>query len=169
MRQEGLAERAVEALFFDTNSPTSTIVHTPATAYLPIDDNGEPALGLYNYASIVGMLDYLQGHSRIDTNFAVSKVPRYAHSPKRSHELAQEKIGCYLKGTLDKGLKLKPIPLEDQQFSISVFVNAAFAYGCWGTEQGTHLEYMKSRTGYIIEVMGYSVVWCSKLQVSIAT
>ena len=114
------------------------------------------------------MLNYLQGHSRIDITFAVSQVARYACSPKCSHELALERIGRYLKGTLDKGLLLKPIPLKEQQFSISVFVDAAFACGS-GTEQGTNPEYVESRTGYIIKVMGCSVVWCSKLQTSIAT
>ena len=49
-----------------------------------------------------------------------------------------------------------------------MFVDAAFACG-WGTEQGTNPESVKSRTGFIIEVMGCSVVWCSKLQTSIAT
>ena len=168
MRQEGLSKWVVEALFLDKNSPTSTIVRTPATAYLPIDDDGEPALGIYNYASVVGMLNYLQGHSWIGTTFAVSQVARYVHSPKRSHELALKRIGKYLKGTLDKSLILKPIPLKEQQLSISVFVDPAFACG-WGTEQGTNPESMKSRTGYIIEAMGCSVVWCSKLQTSIAT
>ena len=105
------------------------------------------------------MLNYLQGHSCIDTTFAVSQVARYVHSPKRSHELALERIGWYLKGTLDKGLilKLKPIPQKEHQFSISVFVDAAFACG-WGTEQGTNPESVKSRTSYIIKVMGCSVV-----------
>ena len=168
MRQEGLAKRIVEALFLDNSNKGSTTVRTPATAYLPIDDEGELAQGLYNYASVVGMLNYLQGHSRIDITFAVSQVARYVHSPKRSHELALERIGRYLKGTLDKGLILKPIPFADKQFSIDVFVDAAFACG-WGTEHGTNPESVKSRTGYIIEVMGCSVVWCSKLQTSIAT
>ena len=55
------------------------------------------------------------------------------HSPKRSHELALlEQIGQYLKGTIDKGLILKLTPLEEQQFTIYVFVDAAFACG-WGT------------------------------------
>ena len=104
------------------------------------------------------MLNYLQGHSRIDTTFAGSQVAWYAHSPKRAHELALERIGRYFKGTLDKGLILIPIPLKEQQFSISTFVDAAFACG-WGTEQDTNPESVKSRTGYIIEVMGCSVVW----------
>ena len=49
-----------------------------------------------------------------------------------------------------------------------MFVDAAFACG-WGTRQGINPDLVKSRTGYIIEVMGCLVVWCSKLQVSIAT
>jgi len=168
MRQEGLTKRIVEALFLDDKSITP--VSTPATAFLPIDAEGEPALGLYNYASVVGMLNYLQGHSRIDIGFAVSQVARFVHSPKRSHELALERIGRYLKGTLDKGLVLRPFQFEAEKdnLHVDIFVDAAFASG-WGTELGTNPDSVKSRTGYVIEVMGCSVIWCSKLQTSIAT
>ena len=165
MRQEGLTKRIVKALFLDDNKITS--LRTPATSYLPIDEDGEMPLGRYNYASVVGMLNYLQGHSRIDIGFAVSQVARYVHSPRRSHELALERIGRYLKGTVDKGLILRTVELDDQ-FRIDVYVDAAFACG-WGTELGTNPDSVKSRTGYIIEAMGCSVIWCSKLQSTIAT
>jgi hypothetical protein len=165
MRQEGLAKRIISALFMDDNSVTS--LRTPANAFLPIDEEGERATGLYNYASVVGMLNYLQGHSRIDIAYAVSQVARFVHSPRRSHELALERIGRYLKGTLDKGLILQPVEI-DEQFRIDVYVDAAFASG-WGTEVGTNPDSVKSRTGYLVEVMGCTVIWCSKLQQSIAT
>ena len=165
MRQEGLAKKIVTALRLDDNSITS--LRTPANAYLPIDVEGERAIGLYNYASVVGMLNYLQGHSRIDICFAVSQVARYVHAPRRSHELALERIGRYLKGTLDKGLILHPIKNIDQ-FKIDVYVDAAFACG-WGTEEGTNPESVKSRTGFLVEVMGCTVIWCSKMQSMIAT
>jgi hypothetical protein len=45
----------------------------------------------------------LQGHSRPDISFAVSQISRYTFGPKRSHELALEQIGQYLKGTIEKG------------------------------------------------------------------
>ena len=107
MKQEGLTEHMVKAIFLDNTSTRATIVHTPATVYLPFDEEGESVQGLYNYASIVGMLNYLQGCSRIDITFAVFQVARYVHSPKCSHELALlEQISRYLKGTLDKGLIL---------------------------------------------------------------
>ena len=51
---------------------------------------------------------------------------------------------------------------------VDVFVDADFASG-WGTEEGTNPDSVKSRTGYIIELMGCPVIWCSKLQTCIAT
>jgi hypothetical protein len=96
----------------------------------------------------------------------VSQVSRYTFGPKRSHELAIERIGRYLKGTIDKGLILKP-NLKESTFKIDIYVDAAFASG-WGTELETNSDSVKSRTGYIVEVMGCSVIWCSKLQPCIA-
>lgn len=183
MRQEGLTKRIVEALFLDDSQIKA--VATSATAYLPIDTEGEQPLQLYNYASVVGMLNYLQGHSRTDITFAVSQVARYVHCPCQSYEMTLERIGLYLKGTVDQGLIFRPknpntagisnadntgISNDDnnQTFKLDIFVDTAFACG-WGTELGTNPDAVKSRTGYIIEVMGCSVVWCSKLQTSIAT
>ena len=105
MKQEGLTKRVVKALFLNNNSTDATIVQTPATTYLPFDDNSETEQGLYNYVVSI-LVNYLQDHSRIDITFPVSQVARYVHSPKRSHKLALERIGCHLKGTLDKGLIL---------------------------------------------------------------
>jgi hypothetical protein len=164
LRQSGLSQRIVEALHLDDETSS---VKTPADSYLPINEDGESAHQLYNFASIAGMLQYLQGHSRPDISFAVSQISRYTFNPKRSHELALERIGRYLKGTIEKGLILKP-NLKQTTFSIDVYVDAAFASG-WGTELGTNPDSVKSRTGYIVEVMGCSVIWCSKLQPCIAT
>ena len=54
MQQEGLAQRVVEAMFLEKKDVSST--KTPATEFFPIDTEGKPPLGLYNYASVVGML-----------------------------------------------------------------------------------------------------------------
>ena len=164
LRQSGLSQRIVEALHLDDDTPTA---RTPADAYLPIDEEGERAHELYNYASVAGMCQYLQGHSRPDISFAVSQISRYTFGPKRSHEIALERIGRYLKGTIERGLILKP-DLTETEFKIDVYVDAAFASG-WGTELGNNPDSVKSRTGFIIEVMGCSVIWSSKLQPCIAT
>ena len=164
LTQTGLIKRIVEALNIDHLPPK----RTPArTEILGTDPNGEPSQALFNYASVIGMLGYLQGHSRPDITQAVSQCARFTHSPKRSHEEALMRIGQYLKGTADKGLILKPKELTDL-FDINIYVDAAFAVG-WGSEDPDDPVSVKSRTGYMVEVMGCPVIWASKLQANIAT
>lgn len=164
LTQKGLTERIVSALHLDDSSIEPT--PTPCTGYLAINEHGESAHETFSYPSVVGQLNYLSGHSRCDITMATSQVARFIHSPKRSHELALIRIGRYLKGTLDKGLILKPNP--DRTLNIDLFVDAAFACG-WGSEEGTNPEAVKSRTGYIIEIADCPVMWVSKLQSTVAT
>ena len=84
-----------------------------------------------------------------------------------THELALERIGRYLKGTIEEGLILKSNRATDKS-KIGIYVDAAFTSGL-GMKQGTNPNSVKSRTGFIIEVMGCPVIWCSKLQPYIAT
>ena len=160
LTQEGLARRIVEAL----NIEHLPKVDTPAIGPLVKDDDGEPAHGTYNYSSVVGMLTYYVGHSRTELSFAASQVCRYVHAPKRSHEIALERIGQYIKGTLDKGLVLNP----SDNLDIDCYVDADFA-GLWPHEVKTDPSCVKSRTGFVICVANCPVVWSSKLQSDIAT
>jgi hypothetical protein len=164
LTQRGLAERIVTALNLD--HPSIKPVDTPATSFLPVDEDGELPLGTFNYASVVGQLNYLSGHSRCDITMATSQVARYLHKPRRSHEEALIRIGRYLKGTLDKGLILKPDTSSTLQ--LDVYVDASFACG-WGAEKGTNPDSVKSRTGYIIELANCPILWVSKLQSTVAT
>ena len=148
------------------NDKTVNPMDTPCTKFLPLNEFGCPAHGEFSYPSIVGQLNYLQGHSRSDITMATSQYARYVHNPKRSHELALICIGQYLKGTLDKGLIFKPVDAES--FCTDVYVDAAFACG-WGTELGTNPDSVKSRTGYNIEIANCPVIWVSKLQSTAAT
>ncbi len=68
--------------------------------------DGAPTSGTLNYASVVGMLLYLTGHSRLDCSFATNQCARYTFAPTRKHENALIKIGRYLRGTLNNGLIL---------------------------------------------------------------
>ena len=78
-----------------------------------------------------------------------------------------ERIGQYLRGTMDDGLILRPKPL-DSEFHTDIYVDADFAGG-WGFEDRNDPTCVKSRTGFVIEVMGCPVFWQSKLQGCIAT
>ncbi|EJK66248.1 hypothetical protein THAOC_12847, partial [Thalassiosira oceanica] len=106
MRQDGLIERCIEAVGLDN----ATTRDTPCRPGIPLtrDDEGEPALGDFNYASVVGMLMYLAGHTRPDIAYAVNCCARYMFNPKRSHEEAVKRIVRYLKATKDRGMIFDP-------------------------------------------------------------
>jgi len=158
LTQSGLAKRVVEAL--GLCSKYSTPCATPAEqAPLPRDLSGQPASGTINYASVVGMLLYLCGHSRPDIAFAVHQCARYTFEPKRSHEAALKRIGRYLKGTLDKGLILDPT----DDLSVDCYPDADFA-GLWGHEDPQDPHSVRSRTGYIITLSGCPILWKSSMQ-----
>jgi hypothetical protein len=114
------------------------------------------------------MMGYLPANSRPDITFSVSQCARFACAPRRSHELALIRIVQYLK-TADKGLILRPtLVTSDHVFNTDVYVDAYFAGG-WGYEDPNDPACVKSRTGFIIEVMGCPIQWMSKLQSNIAT
>jgi hypothetical protein len=117
------------------------------------DENGEPPNGAYNYASVIGMLQYLQGHSRPDITFAVSQCARFVHSPHRSHEIKLERIGQYL--------------LPTGALDIDVYCDADFA-GLWLHEDAMDPSCVKSQTGFVTCLLNCPVVWTSKLQREIA-
>lgn len=71
LSQPGLAKRVVEALGLDCKYSTSTTTPAAANA-LARDVQGPSAEGTINYASVVGMLLYLCGHSRPDIAFVLS-------------------------------------------------------------------------------------------------
>jgi hypothetical protein len=160
LTQSGLAKRIVDAL----NVGAMPRKFTPATKDpLVKDEFGDQANGAYSYPSVIGMLQYLQGHSRPDITFAVSQCARFAHSPRRSHEIALERIGQYLKFTTDQGLILRPTGVLD----IDVYCDADFA-GLWSYEDSLDPSCVKSRTGFVICLSNCPVIWTSKLQSEIA-
>jgi len=122
LTQEGLTKRIITALGLDSSYSCAT--ETPAeVGPLPKDASGTPADPLYNYASIVGMLLYLSGHSRPDIAFAVHQCARYTFKPTTRHLAALKRIGRYLKGTSDKGLILHP----SNHLHVDCFPDADFA------------------------------------------
>ena len=136
-------------------------VDTPCTIYLPMDEDGQLDHGDFNYPSVIGQLNYLQGHSSSDITLDTSQVARFVHSPKHSHKLAVICIVHYLKGTINEGILLHPTRGEDF-FKTDVYVDASFACS-WGTELGTNTNSVKSRSRYIIKISNCLVLWVSNM------
>ena len=160
MTQTGLIDRVIKALGCDT----LPIKRTPAD-YEPLgsDKDGESPQESFNYASVIGMLQYLQGHTRPDITFAVSQCARYIHNTRRSHEIALLRIGQYLRGTATEGLTMTP----NSSLGLDCFVDADFA-GLWGSDDPQDPITAKSRTGYVLCLSQCPILWISKLQTDIA-
>ena len=159
--QQGLTKHIIEALGLDSKFSTPT--DTPAdTAALGKDVDGKEASGSINYASGIGMLLYL-GCSCPDISFAMHQCAHYTHSLKQSHEDALKKIGCYLKGTLNKGHVLTP----SRSLKIDCYLDADFA-GLWMRDDKQDPHCVRSCTGYVICLANCPVLWKSKLQTKIA-
>ncbi len=163
MTQEGLIKRIIEALGLDmdqTNAKGTPDERKP----LVKDENGKPQQDTFNYASVVGILLYLLGHTRPDLAYSVSQVARFMFNPKHSHKIAIKRIGRYLIGTKDKGMIIKPTSTID----IDAYPDADFA-GLYGYEDNNDPVCVRSRTGYVITVAGCPIYWSSKLQTETAT
>jgi hypothetical protein len=117
----------------------------------------------FNYRSVVGMMQYLSGHTRPDITFAVSQCALFSSNPKRTHDAALKRIGRYLLQTRDRGLLLNPM----DSFEIECLVNADFA-GLWSYEDPHDHVYVCSRTGLVICICGCPVLWITRLQTKIA-
>jgi len=96
---------------------------TPAeTEALPANKQGDPTEASFNYVSIVGMLQYLQGHTRSNISFAVSQCSRYIHQNSNMHITALKRIGRYLLQSSEKVIILQPA----SETSINCYVDAEF-------------------------------------------
>jgi hypothetical protein len=107
MKQTGLIDRIVEALRLNSKMVTPKWMPAKATL-LTQNEDGKPPQRSFSYASVVGMLLYLSGHSRPDIAYVVNCCARNMFNPCLMHEKALKRIGRYLKATRDKGLVLKP-------------------------------------------------------------
>jgi hypothetical protein len=164
MKQPGLIKRIIAALGFNESETASK--KTPAERKPLIkDEEGEMAQESFSYASVVGMLLYLAGHTRPDLCYSVSQAARFMFAPKRSHEVALKRIGRYLVGTADKGIIMDP--KNATSLHIDAYPDADFA-GLYGYESTTDPVCVRSRTGYIIAVSNCPVVVYSSLQTETA-
>ena len=73
------------------------------------------------------------------------------------------RIGCYLKGTLDKGLILSP----SNTLHIDCYPDVDFA-GLWKYDNSQDPHCVCSQTGHVIILAQCPILWSSKLQSEIA-
>ncbi len=132
----------------------------PAAAQvLNKDLHGKPRKKPWKYRMVVGMMSYLQGHTRPDILMPVQQTEGFLNNPKLIHEQSIIWIKQYLLGTKEKGIKYK----IDQPKGLECFTDADFAGG-WDNTDPDNASNLMSRTGFVIEYADYPIYWKSKLQ-----
>ena len=155
--QQGLIKKTLEAAGMENCNPNSV----PATqATLGADKDGESMTESWNYRGICGMLLYLSTNTRPDIAFAVSQVCRFGNDPKKTHATAVKTILRYLKKTLTKGMIIDP---NNSELHLKLYVDADFC-GLFGKEDPRDPNSVRSRTGYIVSLCGWPIIWKSQLQ-----
>ena len=93
----------------------------------------------------------------------VHQTARFCNEPRLSHEQAINRIGKYLLGTRDKGIRYK----IDTRKGLECYVDADFAGG-WNQEDPHDAGNLMSCTGFVIKYADCPIYWSSKLQTAIA-
>jgi len=160
MTQTGLIDKILTAAGMTDCNP-----NTLPTSSRPLgsDPEGEPMKEDWNYRGIVGMLLYLSTNTRPDIAFAVSQVARFSNNPKKSHATAIKTILRYLKGTRTEGTTVT----QTQDFNLDLYVDADFC-GLFKQEDDRNPDSVRSRTGYILILCGWPILWRSTLQTSLS-
>lgn len=103
------------------------------------------------YRELLGSLMYLMLGTRPDISYAVNKMSRYQENATDEHWSYLKGILRYIKGTTDYKLvyrRASDVPLR------------GYADSDWANDKIDR----KSTSGYLFEVYGNVVVWCSKKQ-----
>ena len=102
------------------------------------------------YASVVGMLICLSRNSRSDIQFAVHQCARLNHNPRSIHADSVKSICRFLVGTQGQVLAFDP----NSDMKLYCYVDAYFA-GLWKHEDEYDHVCVKSRTGYVMTLVGF--------------
>ena len=159
LNQPALTRRIVDSLKLTDQRQHQT----PADRILTSDKNGIERKSDFHYRSLIGQLNYLTASTRPDILYATHQCARFCNDPKNSHEIAAKRIACYLRGTIERGIILKP----DRSRGFECYVDADFA-GSWSPQEALDPTACFSRTGYIIFYAGCPIIWSSKMQNTIA-
>ena len=127
----------------------------------PTDPEETARMALVPYKSVVGQLLYISITARPDISTAVSACGRYSHNPGQQHWDAVLQIVAYLNGT--RKLRLILGGCKKMELSANLKLSAA-SDSDWAGDKDRRC----SRTGYVIYMGTAAVVWCSKLQKSVA-
>lgn len=159
LSQPDLAHRLIEVLGLAHAKPVATPVDSTLGKCLADD----PASGDFNYRSAVGIAMYLANNTRLDCAMAVHQCARFCANPRVPHEQAIKRVGRYILGTMDRGLRIR----AGNHMRLDCYVDADFC-GLFNYEDADDADSARSRTGFLLTLADIPILWSSKMQTAIA-
>ena len=159
MTQRKLIDSILEEL--GLQGPSVKVKPTPmaSSKLLSRHPNSAPFDQNFICRRVIGKLLFLANSTRPDLAYAVHQCARFSQDPKEEHGSAVKWIGRYLRGSLDKGIILKP-----EGTSLDLHVDADFAGNWDSTIAADDPNTAQSRHGYILRYCGIPILWASQLQ-----
>jgi transposase InsO family protein len=111
------------------------------------------------YAETVGALLYISSFTRPDISYAVSVLARHMANPAERHFTILKGVLRYLARTKDVGITFGGLGDVSVPEPLVSFTDSDYA-SCKDTR--------RSRTGYVLQLYGGPIAWCSKLQTVVA-
>ena len=88
----------------------------------------------------------------------MSQVTHFNHNPKQSHVTVLKMILCYLKGTADKGMIIKPTG----KLNLEMWCDVDYA-GLYNCDPNTSASATKSRGAFLITLSNVLLFWKMQL------
>ena len=146
---------AIAKLLEKFNMVESRCTNVPMQADLVLVPTKKRQEMNYPYRELIGSIMYIMLATRPDLCFAVSYLSRFQDKFDEQHWNAAKYVLRYLKGTKD--LKLQFSRASDEPL-----------LGYVDADHGRDVESRKSTTGFIFQVYGCNVVWCSRKQCAVS-
>ena len=148
----------LEGILKRFNMENSKPVSTPleqGRKFQQLSENEKP-VDVQVYQMIIGCLTYVTTATRPDLAAAVGILAKYMSKPGNDHWTRVKRILRYIKGTLNYGLVFSA---DDDNHALVGFSDADWA---------GDLDTRRSTSGYVFQIQGNTVSWCSKRQQSVS-
>ena len=120
-----------------------------------LSDDEKP-IDVQAYQMIIGCLTYATTATRPDLAAAVGILSKFMSKPGKDHWTGIKRILRYIQGTLNYGLVFSA---DDKSHTLVGFSDADWA---------GDLDTRRSTSGYVFQIQGNSVSWCSKRQATVS-
>ncbi|MBW0485389.1 hypothetical protein O181_025104 [Austropuccinia psidii MF-1] len=152
LSQPSLIQTIVSKYWDGRHTPHSPL--PPRNNMVSLTDKDE-VIRQPEFIAAIGALSYVATGTRPDIAFAVNLLARHSKYPGKEHWYCLQYLLGYLSSTISRQLSLNPgVDTAD----LNIYSDAS-----WGG------EFSRSTHGYLVQLFGCTVSWCSKSLVTVAS